>query len=87
MEAIKIKEYDAICCGCGKTIEGEFLFCPWCGVSQDGKDNERSIDVVFARLEELQRREKEKRLEKIRSQIDTLDKELSSIVMSVEMHR
>lgn len=23
-----------VCCKCGRTIEKEFVYCPWCGVSQ-----------------------------------------------------
>ena len=22
---------ETICCGCGRTIERDFIYCPWCG--------------------------------------------------------
>ncbi len=23
-----------VCCKCGRTIQNDFVYCPWCGVSQ-----------------------------------------------------
>ena len=77
----------AICKCCGRTIDSEFIYCPWCGESRLDPEDRQSMDAVFDRLVELQNEGRDERINKMKSQLDELDKELSNIALSVEMHR
>ena len=44
----------AVCKGCGRTIDGKFSYCPWCGRSKVAVEEE-SLDVLFKRFEEKQK--------------------------------
>ncbi len=77
-----------VCKECGRTIEREFIYCPWCGMSRIGAtDNQEVLDSVFSRLEEKQADDREKRLRKLESQLNELEKDLSVLVLSAEMHK
>ena len=77
----------SICKSCGRTIDSEFLYCPWCGESRLEPEDRESMDAVFNRIIELQNSEREEKLSKMKNRLDELDKELSNLVLSVEMHR
>ena len=77
-----------VCKECGRTIEREFIYCPWCGMSRIGvADNQEVLDSVFFRLEEKQADDREKRLRRLESQLDELEKDLNVLVLSAEMHK
>ena len=77
-----------VCKECGRTIEREFIYCPWCGMSRIGvADNQEVLDSVFSRLEEKQADDREKRLRRLESQLDELEKDLNVLVRSAEMHK
>jgi uncharacterized Zn finger protein (UPF0148 family) len=76
-----------VCKTCGRTIDGEFIYCPWCGESRLEPEDRKSMDAVFDRIVELQDEAREKRISKMQNQLDELDKELSNLALSVEMHR
>ncbi|MBQ3966745.1 MAG: hypothetical protein II684_07945 [Treponema sp.] len=77
-----------VCKECGRTIEREFIYCPWCGMSRIGvADNQEVLDSVFSRLEEKQADDREKRLRRLESQLDELEKDLNVLVLSAEMHK
>lgn len=76
-----------ICESCGRTINSEFLYCPWCGESRLNPEDKESMNAVVKRLIEIQNEDKEKQLEAMKSKLDALDKELSNLALSVEMHR
>ena len=77
----------AVCRSCGKTIEKQFMYCPWCGTPQSEKsDAGAHIDpVVFERLEQLQSSECRKRLERIGRSLDALEEEISHILLRLEI--
>ena len=44
-----------VCGGCGRTIEKDYVFCPWCGRSRvTDEDCEEAIDSAFECMEEKQ---------------------------------
>jgi hypothetical protein len=76
-----------VCRGCGRTINSEFLYCPWCGQSCIPDAGNRSLDAVFEQLENMQAHDREVRLSHMHMQLDELEKELDTIVLSTEMHK
>jgi len=75
-----------VCQGCGRTVNSDFLYCPWCGQSLISGDGRESLDSVFRQLENMQRRDCDKRLTDMQTQLDELEKELDTLVLSAEMH-
>lgn len=77
-----------ICGGCGRTIEKEFIYCPWCGKSKVSiLSEENRLDEVFKKLEEIQDNSRVDRIKKIGSRLDDLQKELDTLVLCSEMHK
>ena len=77
-----------VCKECGRTIEKEFIYCPWCGMSRIGvADNQEVLDSVFLKLEEKQADDRQKRLRKLEIQLDELERDLDVLVLSAEMHK
>lgn len=74
-----------VCRSCGRTIEKEFIYCPWCGLSRINNDDKESLDHVFAQLEEKQTIDREKRVMALEKTLDELEKDLDILVLSVEM--
>ena len=40
-----------VCRGCGRTIDNDFIYCPWCGYSRVASDDSASLEAVFNQLE------------------------------------
>lgn len=77
-----------VCGGCGRTIEKDYVFCPWCGRSRvAAEDCEEAIDSAFERIEEKQYEKYFERLEKMEAKIDNLTRELDTLALSAEMHK
>ncbi len=74
-----------VCRSCGRTIEKEFIYCPWCGLSRINHDDKESLDHVFAQLEEKQAIDREKRVMALEKTLNELEKDLDILVLSVEM--
>lgn len=74
--------YMAVCGGCGRSVDSNFRFCPWCGVSRTSSKNEKEAE------EELNIDIENKRLEKfdeMESRLEQLEEELEVLVLSAEM--
>lgn len=77
-----------VCKECGRTIEKEFIYCPWCGISRIGvTNNQEVLDSVFTQLEEKQADDRNRRLRKLETQLEELEKDLDVLVLSAEMHK
>ena len=76
----------SVCKGCGRTIQSEFLYCPWCGYSRVSEP-EDSLDVLFNRFRENRKDERRKQLHALERQLDDLKQELDVRVLSAEMHK
>lgn len=75
-----------VCRGCGRTIDSDFMYCPWCGQSYV-HENTLSIDDVFHQLETLQATDRNERVAHIQTQLDQLEKELDDIVLKEGIHK
>ena len=77
----------AVCCGCGRTIEKEFAFCPWCG--EEHKEIERNdyMDIIFQRYTNQRNELRRQKITSVSRKINELEKDLDVLVLSAEMHR
>ncbi len=77
-----------VCGGCGRTIEKDYVFCPWCGRSRvTDEDCEEAIESAFDRIEEKQYEKCVQRLEKMEERLDSLAEDLDVLALSWEMRK
>ncbi|MBQ5491163.1 MAG: hypothetical protein IIT68_03795 [Treponema sp.] len=76
-----------VCKECGRVIDREFIYCPWCGDARMDIRERNSMDAIFDRIVESQNQYRDKRVESLLGRLDELDRELSTLALSVEMHR
>ncbi len=76
-----------ICGGCGKLIDQRFYYCPWCGYSRVEKENEASAQLRYEKYKEKMYEKRYNQIERMEEQLDSLEKELSILVLSAEMHK
>ncbi len=74
-----------VCRSCGRTMEKEFIYCPWCGLSKINHEDKESQELVINQLEEKQALERERRVLELERTLDDLERDLDILVMSVEM--
>lgn len=77
----------SICDGCGKIIDSKFYYCPWCGYSRVEQEKEDSIQLRYKKFKAKQLENRYNQIEKMEEQLDNLEKELSVLVLSAEMHK
>jgi hypothetical protein len=76
----------AVCLGCRRTINKEYLYCPWCGLEKMEGHGLDTLDSVFDRLEALQYQDRMKYIEKLEAELADLEKELDNLTLSTELH-
>ncbi|MFC2478113.1 MAG: hypothetical protein ACFNQG_03690 [Treponema socranskii subsp. buccale] len=76
-----------VCRGCGRTIDNDFIYCPWCGYSRVASDDTASLEAVFNQLEQLQNDSRNRQISEMEKQLDDLVHELDTIVLSAELHK
>lgn len=76
-----------ICGGCGKVIEKKFFYCPWCGYSRVNAENETGIELRCQQHNQKIMEQRLQKVEQLEDQLDELEKELSVLVLSVQMAR
>lgn len=74
-----------VCGGCGRTIETEFIYCPWCGQSKMQNNDKAALESVFKSLELKQAEERARRLAELEKELDELEQDLSILALSAEM--
>ena len=74
-----------VCGGCGRTIETEFIYCPWCGQSKIQNNDKAALESVFKSLELKQAEERIRRLAELEKELDELEQDLSILALSAEM--
>ena len=74
-----------VCGGCGRTIETEFIYCPWCGQSKMQNNDKAALESVFKSLELKQAEERTRRLAELEKELDALEQDLSILALSAEM--
>lgn len=75
-----------VCGGCGRTIDNEYLYCPWCG-QEKMHDRKDALEAVFRNLEEKQAEDRARQIERLEQELDALEQDLSILVLSAEMAR
>ena len=78
-----------VCTGCGKTIDKNFVYCPWCGlfIIHNKSEEDDILTSVFELLEQKQADNREQRLRKMEEELDVLENELSAIALSAETRK
>jgi anaerobic ribonucleoside-triphosphate reductase len=76
-----------VCVTCGRTVDSNFIYCPWCGQSRLEEHDNDSSDIFINYLIELQNEKRNRQLDNMETKLDRLDMELSSLALSVEMHK
>lgn len=77
-----------VCGGCGRTVEKNYVFCPWCGHSRvcDDDAKEAADSVQEIKIED-QVEKRLARLDEMEKKLNDLEKELNILILSAEMHR
>ncbi len=75
-----------VCGGCGRTIDNEYLYCPWCG-QEKMHDRKDALEAVFRNLEQKQAEGRARQIERLEQELDALEQDLSILVLSAEMAR
>ena len=76
-----------VCSGCGRIIEKEFVFCPWCGSEHKDTENHDYMDMIFRRYTQTRNEIKAQKISAMKSRLENLEKDLDVLVLSAEMHR
>ena len=76
-----------VCSGCGREIEKNFVYCPWCGIQLIKKESRVYQNLFFEEGEQKRRTEQEQKLQNVGKQLDELEKELDVLVLCAELAR
>jgi uncharacterized membrane protein YvbJ len=76
----------SVCKGCGRTLNKDYLYCPWCGISRVSNDKE-SLEMMLNHYEENRKDVRRKQLYEMERELEDLEQELSVLVLSAEMHK
>ena len=76
-----------VCSGCGREIEKNFVYCPWCGIQLIRKESREYQNLFFEQVERKRRTEQEQKLQTVGQQLDELEKELDVLVLCAELAR
>ncbi|MCI6722753.1 hypothetical protein [Treponema porcinum] len=76
-----------VCSGCGREIEKNFVYCPWCGIQLIKKESREYQNLFFEQVEQKRRTEQEQKLKNVGKQLDELEKELDVLVLCAELAR
>ena len=78
---------ETICCGCGRTIERDFIYCPWCGHLRVKIESKESVDSMANHFEYVRNDSRNQYIQTIEKKLETLEQELNVLVLSAEMHK
>ena len=76
-----------VCSGCGREIEKNFVYCPWCGIQLIRKESREYQNLFFEQVERKRRTEQEQKLQNVGNQLDELEKDLDVLVLCAELAR
>ena len=77
-----------VCGGCGRTVEKNYVFCPWCGHSRVCDDDAKEAADSVQEMNVEERIEcRAARLDEMEKKLDALEKELKILILSAEMHK
>ena len=72
-------DFVCICNHCGKTIERNFVYCPWCGKENSEPSDSRVLENVFSQLEAKQTDDRNSRVRRIEIKIAEIEKGLDDL--------
>lgn len=75
-------DFVCICNHCGKTIERDFVYCPWCGKENTEPSDNTVLENVFSQLEVKQANDRNSRIKRIESKIAEIERGLDELSMS-----
>ena len=58
-----------VCSGCGREIEKNFVYCPWCGIQLIKKESREYQNLFFEQVEQKRRTEQEQKLQNVGKQV------------------
>lgn len=73
-----------VCKGCGRSMQSDYLYCPWCGFSRVSRQEE-TLDVLFNKYEQFQKVSRRKQLQDMKMELQSLEEELAVLALSSEM--
>lgn len=76
-----------VCRCCGRTINQEFLYCPWCGKEKVPENDDYVFENVMRQLEEKQIDGRNRRLIDIKNRLNDLEHDLDYLVLNAESHK
>lgn len=76
----------SICNGCGRDIEKDFAYCPWCG-EKSINQSQKYFDMISERYSKMHREYRNQQFRAVEKQLNELEQELDVLVLSAELHR
>lgn len=75
-------DFVCVCKQCGKTIERDFIYCPWCG-KENAEPSDRAVfENVFSQLEVKQANDRNLRVKRLENKIAEIEKSLNELGIS-----
>ncbi|MCR4821886.1 MAG: zinc ribbon domain-containing protein [Treponema sp.] len=72
-------DFVCVCNHCGKTIQQDFIYCPWCGKQNTELNDKSVLENVFSQLEVKQTNDRQTRVKNIESKIAEIEKGLQDL--------
>ena len=84
METIFNSLKKSVCTDCGRDIQKDFIFCPWCGSSVN---KDKQIENIALHEENMRIKWHEEQLRQDAKILDDLEKELTAYVVCAQLSR
>ena len=78
---------ETICCGCGRTIERDFIYCPWCGHLRIKIESREYRNSVGNHKEHNHNDSRIEYIYEMKKKLESLEHELNVLVLTSEMHK
>jgi hypothetical protein len=72
-------DFVCVCNNCRKTIQKDFLYCPWCGKENAQPVDSAILEKIFSQLEVRQSNDRNVRIKKIENQLAEIEKSLKEM--------
>lgn len=77
-----------ICKDCGRTVNENYIFCPWCGKSKaDRIANMSEKELLIETIKKKRYEEQTIKIMELNKKLEALERDLSILVLSAEMHK
>ena len=77
-----------ICKDCGRTVNENYIFCPWCGKSKaDRIANMSEKELLIETIKKKRYEEQTIKIMELNKKLEDLERDLSILVLSAEMHK